>query len=209
MTKVGAIILAAGASRRMGKPKLLLKVEGKTIIARQLALLSSAGIWQTAVVMRPYDRELLAEVDACEDPPTFIVENATKDPDDMFSSVLRGLSKPRWDEKITHLGIFLADQILLRKRTVQKLIAWSEAHPDRIIQPAYAGRRGHPIFIPRKYVKPIVNGQAKSLRDALRVLQTGRSSLTVDDPGILFDVDTPEDFHKALACMQDRPPSTG
>src|SRR5260370_3045670 len=65
MQRIFAIVPAAGHSRRMGRPKLLLPLGASTVIARMLAVLARPEIEATLVVVRPGDEPLRAAVAAC------------------------------------------------------------------------------------------------------------------------------------------------
>ena len=198
-----AIIPAAGQSRRMGQPKLLLDVAGRSVIARVIDALQQAGLIRCLVVVRTDDSALAAAVQSAGAEVVIPVV----DPKDMRQSVESAL-RHLWCERVADRSISSsatasdegwvlvpADHPTLNPTILRELIsAWS-AGPDRIVVPVFEGQRGHPTIFPRCMEKdvlalPLHQGLNQLLRsDPARVLE-----VEVTDPHILDDLDTPEDL---------------
>jgi molybdenum cofactor cytidylyltransferase len=82
---------------------------------------------------------------------------------------------------------------------VRRIIqAWGKNTPP-ILSPSYEGRRGHPVLVAKTEWKAILRlADDQTLRDFLRQRAREISYLVVDDPGILYDVDTPEEYRKIM-----------
>ncbi|MFG0335640.1 MAG: NTP transferase domain-containing protein, partial [Maioricimonas sp. JB049] len=140
-----ALIPAAGRSRRMGRPKLLLPLGERRVIDWLLDALQTAGLQHVFLLARRDDTNLVAAV---RDRMTMIVQPVA-DPPDMRTSVEHLLEKayakirPRPDD-----GWMLipADHPVLRPELVATLCrAWQECDAD-VLVPEYEGRRGHPTL---------------------------------------------------------------
>lgn len=183
------MILAAGASRRMGQSKLLLRWGGETIVARVAEGLRTAGARQVAAVHAPGDEALLAELRRIG---VEAIPNPAAPAADMFSSICCGLAWPGWAGGVSHLAIAPGDMPAVAPATLRGLFALAAAHPDRVCQPSCGGRRGHPVLVPRAQAARIAGGGHADLRAALDGLPV--LTLATDDAGVHTDIDTPDDF---------------
>jgi molybdenum cofactor cytidylyltransferase len=90
--------------------------------------------------------------------------------------------------------LMLGDMPFVSPATITQLIAHS-AHPKAIIAPVYQGRRGHPVLFGQHWFEAL--GRCSGDKGAEHVLKNSRNLtlLEVQDPGVLRDIDTPEDLH--------------
>ena len=197
-SQITAVIPAAGLSRRMGQPKLLMPVGSKTVIERLLAVLTDAGVEDVVVVCRREDSELHATVKKWG---ATVIQPDT-DPPDMRTSVAHALDwfrstiKP---EESDGWMLIPADHPVLTTTTVSQLIqAWKESSAD-IAVPVHDGRRGHPTIFgwpAAQQVASIPSNQG--LNQLLRNTSNTVLEVSVDDPAVLFDLDTPEDYERMI-----------
>jgi molybdenum cofactor cytidylyltransferase len=193
---IAAVILAAGRSRRMGRPKMSLPwKDGTTLIAHMVSIFQDADAEPIVVVAGEncvIVEELLRglEVNILANPETTDAE--------MLDSVKIGLKS--LDIKIVEAVLIMpGDHPLLLPSTVCALCAAWRGRLDRIIAPSFGGRRGHPLLIPNALWPEILAlGEGVSLRDFLNRYEADIEYLVVEDPGVRFDVDTPEDYENAL-----------
>jgi len=185
-----AILLAAGLSRRMGTCKQLLPFGDETVLARCLTTLHLADIDRIVVVVSPAGGEVASEAGRF---PVQVVVNH-EPAGDMASSVRAG--RDALPEEVSSVVVALCDQPLAQPTTVTQMIKLSRSHPDAIIIPCHAGRRGHPLLLPRKIMDELHPGM--TLRDVVRSDPKRIVEFKVDDQGTVLDMDTPEDYH--LAC---------
>lgn len=192
-----AIIPAAGKSRRMGQPKLLLDIAGQSVIARVLGTLKQAGVSRTLVVVRPGDEDLIREVRQAGGevviPPT--------DPEEMRQSVECALRYVRdaGPKSGAYAGWMLvpADHPTLDPLVVQELIsAWSHGS-QQIAVPVFDGRRGHPTIFAWDLVEEVLSLPAdQGLNQLLRSKPDCVLEVCIPDSRILDDLDTPEDLQR-------------
>src|SRR5579863_7664083 len=115
---LGVIMLAAGASSRMGKPKLLLPWRGTTVIGHLILQWQELGVAQIAVVLRTNDSALAAELDHLNFPKSDRIENPQPERG-MFSSVVCAANWHGWRKEISSWAIVLGDQPHLQPDTLR------------------------------------------------------------------------------------------
>jgi molybdenum cofactor cytidylyltransferase len=192
---VGAVVLAAGSSNRMGQPKLLLPWGRSSTIIRTVSesILRVEGLTDIVLVTGALTPEIRAEVG---DLPLRLARNPDPDRGDMLASLQIGL-RALWNTVDAAL-IVLGDQPLIRPETVQGVIqAYSEGKGG-IVAPSYQNRRGHPILIDRDFWPAIMELPPGSApRDVIRANESSIYHLVVDKDSVLRDIDTPEDYQQA------------
>ena len=191
----GVVILAAGASTRMGEPKLLLPWRGTTVIGHLLAQWQELAATQIAVVLRAQDAKLAADLDRLAFPPSNRITNPQSERG-MFSSVICAAAWTGWREEVSRWAIVLGDQPHLQTATLRSLLASSAQNPAAICQPSMAGRLGHPVILPRTAFARLENSGATTLKEFLTLSGQPRFACPMVDPGLLADMDTPEDYQR-------------
>lgn len=191
-----AVVPAAGHSRRMGRPKLLLPVDGATVVARLLAALGHPDITATVVVVRRDHESLADELGG----PGVIVTRPELDPPDMRASVQNALDEieerfaPDPDD-----GWLLvpADHPRLTTETVAHLVGtWRETSAP-ILVPTFEGRRGHPTFFRWCLAVEVPAIPADRGLDHLVARYSNEIvECSIDDVGVVTDLDTPEDYDR-------------
>lgn len=193
---IAAVLLAAGQSIRMGRSKLELPwKDGQSIISHVVDVFLQAGASPVLVVTGGMSERIEASLRGKEiefaHNPDFAVGG-------MLSSIKVGLrTLEHW--AVEAALISPADLPLLCPTTVQKIIhVWENDKPP-ILSPSYEERRGHPVLVAKPEWEAILGLEVdQTLRDFLRQREREISYLIVDDPGILSDVDTPEEYRKAM-----------
>jgi molybdenum cofactor cytidylyltransferase len=191
----GVVILGAGASSRMGKPKLLLPWRGTTVIGHLLSQWRELGAAQTAVVLRPDDIALAAELDRLNYPKSDRIENPQPERG-MFSSIVCAANWNGWQKEISSWAVVLGDQPHLRTETLRQLLEFSAQNKDAVCQPVFGGRTGHPVILPLTAFVKLKNSGAGTLKDFLNLTVLPRVQCSVADPGLALDMDTPEDYKR-------------
>jgi molybdenum cofactor cytidylyltransferase len=195
MQVFGVVILAAGSSRRMGRPKLLLPWGNTTIIGSQIDTWRSLGVPQIAVVHRAGDLDFLRELDRIRVSQEHRISNPTPQ-DQMFGSVRCAATWSGWNSNLTHVVISLGDQPQLKPGTLRDLLELSTESPQEICQPLYGGRTRHPIVFPRGTFQTLKNSEATTLKEFLRTENV--VGIELNDPGLALDIDDSADYEKAL-----------
>ena len=196
----GVVILGAGASSRMGRPKLLLPWGASTILGHLINQWQDLGARQIAVVHRPKDEPMLSELAELNFPDSHRIENPRPD-DGMFSSVQCAARWPGWLTELTHWAIVLGDQPHLRLDTLRQLLACAAEHPDAVCQPAFEGKAKHPVILPAAVFRELARTGEKTLKLFLQHTVCLSVKCSIPDPGLSLDLDTPEDYKRALQSV--------
>jgi molybdenum cofactor cytidylyltransferase len=194
---LGAVILAAGKSARMGRPKLLLPWGSTSVLGHLLAQWQALGARQIAVVCAADDQVVQGELDRLGFPAANRICNLAPERG-MFSSIQCAAQWPGWKAGLTRRAIVLGDQPLVRSETLRGLLGFSAAHPELICQPARAGHGRHPVLLPQATFLALAGSTAPTLKEFLHTRATEMAFYPVDDPGLEVDMDRPEDYEKAL-----------
>jgi len=198
---LGAIILAAGRSRRMGRPKLLLPWADSSIVGHLLSQWAQLGATNVVTVIAADDDLIGQELDRLVFPQGNRIPNPAPE-NGMFCSIqcaARWVSSGRVEAQ-SHYALVLGDQPHLQARTLRDVVVFAAQHPSHVCQPAYQGRARHPVLMPRSFLDGLAASKANTLREALSdaaVLQ-----VECDDPGLDLDVDTPADYERAIALAR-------
>ncbi|MGD8555264.1 MAG: nucleotidyltransferase family protein [Anaerolineales bacterium] len=197
---IGAVLLAAGQSRRMGRPKMTLPwTQGRSILAHVVHTFRLGGAAHLVVVTGA-DR---AEVEAClTGMQVILAHNPEFAAGGMLSSVKVGLRTLR-NTPVEAALISPGDLPSLRPDTVAALIEGFRERQAPILAPSFQNRRGHPLILRRAEWQAVLELEPdKTLRDFLRRREDDVDYLIVDDPAILQDLDTPADYREALGEAQ-------
>jgi molybdenum cofactor cytidylyltransferase len=193
----GVAILAAGASVRMGRPKMLLPWEGSSVIGHVLQVWSEElGAAQIAVVCAPAPSPVPGELDRIGFPARNRITNPAPERG-MFSSIQAAASWSGWNAGLTHIAVTLGDQPHVRVETLRKLLEAVQRNPNTILQPCFNGRPKHPIIFHITDFRSLAETKHETLRDFLAVSK--RTLVDVDDSGLNLDLDYPADYEKARA----------
>jgi molybdenum cofactor cytidylyltransferase len=191
-----AIVLSAGKSERMGRPKALLPLQGKTFLENILSAISRSPVEETRVVVGHHRNEIEPHVK----PPARLVFNPNYE-QGMITSLQAGIRSlpPHTSGAL----LFLVDHPLVDSETIELLV--TKIGPDRIVLPTFQGRRGHPVLFGSAILQEILglsSSQGANIvvrKDPDRIVE-----VSVNSPGILVDVDTPEDFLKLPSQYEPR-----
>jgi molybdenum cofactor cytidylyltransferase len=192
---LGAVILAAGRSVRMGRPKLLLPWGQTSVLGHLLTQWSAAGASQVAIVHAAQDGPILAELDRLGFRVKERIENPNPDRG-MFSSIVCAAQWSGWDPALTHWAIVLGDQPHLRQGTLLKLTEFAKHRPEKICQPMRNGKHRHPVVMPKTVFHELANSTANSLKEFLLMREV--AGFEWGDPGLDLDLDRPEDYQRAM-----------
>ena len=194
---LGVIILGAGASSRMGQPKLLLPWRKTTVIGHIIRQWEELGAGQITVVLRPGDAPLIAELNRLAFPPSDRIENPQSERG-MFSSILCAAHWNGWKPKIASVAVVLGDQPHLRLKTLRALLAFHGRHPDVVCQPEFRGHARHPVLLPRRIFEELKHTRAGTLKEFLKHISPDGVQYPMTDAGLSLDLDTPEDYKEAV-----------
>jgi len=191
------VILAAGASSRMGKPKLLLPWGETSVIGRLIEQWRAAEASQIAVVLAAGDKALELELDRIAFPVADCIHNSAPERG-MFSSIQCAARWPGWKPNLRHWVIALGDQPHLRPETLRALLRLGTAHPESVCQLSRQGRPRHPVLLPAAAFRQLGNSTRRNLKEFLQHLPLDLVLEESDDAGLDLDIDQPADYEKAL-----------
>jgi molybdenum cofactor cytidylyltransferase len=194
---LGVVILAAGRSTRMGRPKLLLPWGRTSVLGHLIKRWQALSAKQIAVVCAPDDTALRLELDRLSFPVQGRLINPTPERG-MFSSIQCAAQWPGWDPALTHWAIVLGDQPHLEQQTLRRVLDFSAAHTASVCQPARLGHGRHPVLLPKTIFRRVAKTTAATLKEFLTGSPRKVALLELDDPGLDLDIDRPEDYQNAL-----------
>ena len=200
----GVVILAAGASSRMGKPKLLLPWGVTSVLGHLIGQWKALRAGQIAAVWATGDQAVSVELDRLGFPKVNRVVNPTPERG-MFSSIQCAARWSGWNAQLTHWAIVLGDQPHLRRETLRALLDFAGAQSNQVCQPSRLGRPRHPVVVPKTVFVELKDSRAATLKEFLQALPSGAALCELDDPGLDFDVDTPADYEQALRLFLETP----
>ncbi|HXG36942.1 MAG TPA: nucleotidyltransferase family protein [Dehalococcoidia bacterium] len=192
--KVCAILLAAGMSTRMGRPKPLLGWEGTTLIEYQIAELRAAGIDEVIVVLghkadaiKPYVRQARVVVNEHyrSGRATSVRAGAKAVPVDVGAIVLLNVDQPRPRELIAGL------------------LAEHKSRGGLITTPVYQNKRGHPVIFAGSLLAELREVQEESLglRAIMEKYGGQVQEVLCESPAVLIDINTIHDYEAAKAQL--------
>ena len=192
-THTGAVVLAAGQSRRMGTQKLLLPWGGRTVIAQVVGVLASVALEQIVVVTGGSHEQV---TEALRDQDVTLAHNSQYQQGEMLGSLHVGLAAlaPTMNAAL----VVLADQPQIQPDIVALILRKAQQTSSPLIVPSYQKRRGHPWLV-RRALWPELLGMdvnTETLRDFLNRHAHQIEYLDVETQSVLMDLDTPEDYRQ-------------
>jgi molybdenum cofactor cytidylyltransferase len=186
---MGLVILAAGTSSRMGTPKQLLVIEGKTLLQRTVEAALASPAWPVVVVLGAQAeriRPVLARY------PVLITENAAW-AEGMASSIRAGVATLQQFSRLMDAALIaLCDQPAFSTATINRLAGAQRVSGRSIVAARYAGRHGAPAIFLREHFSTLTHLTGE---EGARDLLNGDPSqvAAIDLPELALDLDTPAD----------------
>lgn len=185
--RIAGVVLAAGLSTRLGRPKQLEVIEGETLLERSVRTAQQAGLSPVIVVVR--DEDVAARVQQMGAIPVLNRDSAKG----LSTSIRLGVAVAQ-QEAIESIGLVLmtCDQVALSAAHLRALCA----RPQEISGTFYAGRIAVPAYFPRASFNALLQLEGdKGARELLR----GAHSITCEE--LALDVDTEDDLERAKAFV--------
>jgi len=196
--KTAAVIQAAGKGSRFHSDqyKLLTPVDGVPMIIRTLEPVLAAGFDEVVVVTGAHAEEMQQVL---VDYPVKITENKNWK---LGQSTSLSTGVRAVQNSSDRACLMLGDQPYIKTETLRELLAESDRYPEEIIVPFYQQRRGNPIIVPSVFYDELLSLTTGDEGGKRLLQKAGYHELSVDDQGILRDIDTVEELHSAYMDKQ-------
>jgi len=186
---ISAILLAAGESKRMGKPKQLMPFGQNTVVEQVIDNLLSSVVNEVIVVVGYRAEEVIKSIVS---KPVKIAINPNYQ-QGMSTSIIAGLNLV--DSRAQAVMLALGDQPLINSRTINRLIEEFYNHDKGIAIPTYQGGRGHPIIFAIKYKEKLLELKGDiGGRQIVKDHPDDILEVAVDAESIITDIDTISDY---------------
>ena len=192
---IAGIVLAGGQSRRMGRRKATLEVGGETFLERAVRVLGEGGCSDIVVVLGADEPEL----------PKLTTGSGVRaarsgggpEQIDSLRAGLRAL--PATAEAAVVIPV---DHPLIEPATVAVIVETFQACRAPVVRVSHEGRHGHPVLVAAAVFDELLNDELPDgARTVVRAHAHELVDVEVDDPGVLIDIDTPEDYKKHLGDL--------
>jgi len=195
---IATIILAAGQSKRMGQPKMLLPWGNVTVIEQVIHIFAVAGMEDILVITGgAHERVQEIIVKSHTNFPVRSVYNKDYESGEMLSSIQCGL-RDLTEKGIEAAIIGLGDQPQVEASSVRRVCEAFRQTRSPLVVPSYRMRRGHPWLAARSLWDEILSLRPdQTPRDFLNAHAEDVHYVEMDSPSILSDLDTPEDYRVA------------
>ena len=184
-----AVVLSAGESSRMGRPKALLPIDGQTFIERIVAALKQTKVGKIIVILGHNARELQSKISHL---PVEILIN-TDYKLGQLSSLQLAVRNLQPDLDCDGMLVHLVDHPYLAPALVEEMIRRFYETRKRIIVPIFHGKRGHPVIFSNALFDEILSAPMEE--GAKAVVNAHRAEtleIETEEEGIAVDIDTPE-----------------
>jgi molybdenum cofactor cytidylyltransferase len=190
---IPAIVLAAGKSTRMGRPKAKLPLQdGDTFLTRIVRTFSEAGVDEVVIVVGAGAAAIVSDFSASGLHARF-VENPDFEKGQLSSlqTGLRAVDRP----DVTATLVTLVDVPLVAASTVRAVLERYRATGAPIVRPSREGRHGHPVLIARSLFDALrIADPAVGAKQVVRENASEAGDVEVHDEGAFADFDTPEEY---------------
>ena len=184
-----AVVLSAGESSRMGRPKALLPIEGQTFIERIVDALKAGGIERIVVVLGFHADVLRAQIDHL---PVEILVN----PDyclGQLSSLQVAVRHLMLDANCEGMMVHLVDHPYIDPKLVSLMLERFKTLKSAIVVPRYQGKRGHPVIFSRALFDELLSAPLdQGAKIVVHAHRQDTLEIETEDAGITLDIDTPK-----------------
>ena len=194
---IPGLVLAAGRSSRMGRPKATLPLGDDTFLTRIVRTFLDAGVDDVVVVVG-HDADAIAASFAASGLPARFVVNRDADRGQLSSLVagLNAIDRPG----VTAALVTLVDVPLFSTATARAVLdRYRETHAP-IVRPTSGTRHGHPLLVDRSLFDALrAADPARGPKPIVRAHASEAGDLTIADEGAFMDIDTVEDYERVLS----------
>jgi molybdenum cofactor cytidylyltransferase len=194
---IRGLVLAAGESKRMGTPKMLLAYGESTIIETVVRRISESDISDLTVVIGADKEPVMKRLKGYN--VRFVVNDSFRE--GMYSSVKCGFNALPADTDA--VIVFLGDQPMIKAEVINELIrAWKKSGRGIVI-PIFHNKRGHPMLIDKKYMEEVLRlNPEKGLRSILALHEDDIFEMETETASVIRDIDTASDYQREISMDQ-------
>jgi molybdenum cofactor cytidylyltransferase len=199
---IPALVLAAGESKRMGRPKATLAFDSDDTFLTRIVKILRDEVEDVVVVVGHHADSVIESALRSGAPARFVVNPHYES--GQLSSILTGL------RAIDHPGVVgmlltLVDVPLISSATVRAVLEQHHRLGAPIVRPVQGSRHGHPVVIARRLFDAIRSADpAIGIKPIVRDYASAEGDVEVDDEGAFVDIDTPEDYSRFFTRSEDR-----
>ena len=192
---IGAVILAAGESSRMGQDKALLVYHGETFLSHILTTVRVAAIDCAVVAVASMDSKIIS--DSMLPNEVFVLNDGGTAAGPIGS--IRAAVTFFVNQMVDYLLVWPVDHPRVTAKTVSMLINRATATKAAITVPVFEGRRGHPVLFSRAVFPELLSAAADKGADAVVHLNPSRVlEVPVEDPAVVENIDAQEAYRLLL-----------
>jgi molybdenum cofactor cytidylyltransferase len=195
-----AVVLSAGESSRMGRPKALLPIGDGSFLERIVKSLLATKIEKIVVVLGHNAAEIEKKIRHL---PISILVN----PDyaqGQLSSLIVALRALESEADVDGILLHLVDHPFLNSTLVNRMMERFYESKKLVVVPTYQGRRGHPVIFSRRLFAELLKAPLdQGAKSVVRAHAADTLEIETDDEGITFDIDTPEEYRRRVGRTND------
>ena len=189
-----AVILSAGESSRMGRPKALLPIDGVRFIEKIVTSLQATRVGQIIAVLGHNAEEMRQKI---SDLPVSIVINSNYKQGQLSSLVAAIRSIQSSKNSVDGMLVHLVDHPYITAQLVDAMIERFYETKKLIVVPRYRGRRGHPvIFSSALFAELLAAPVDQGAKAVVHAHRDETLEIDTDDQGVTIDIDTPDDYRE-------------
>jgi molybdenum cofactor cytidylyltransferase len=195
---IAAVVLAAGLSSRMGRPKATLRLpSGRTFVVQVVQTLRAAGVDEVVVVAGHAADAVTASIMEARVPARVVVNQLYVS--GQWSSVIAGLDAVDRPD-VEAMLLTLVDVPLVSAETISALMDRYRSTRAPVVRPVSRGRHGHPVLIGRALFNALrAADPVLGAKPLVRVSASDSGDVEVEDEGAFLDIDTAEDYQRLFA----------
>ena len=202
---IPAVVLAAGRSSRMGRPKATLPIDvHNTFLTRIVRTMLAAGVDDVVIVVG-HDADAVAASFTASALPARLVMNPDYDRGQHSSLVaaLAVVDRPG----VAAALVTLVDVPLVSETTVRTVVECYRRTHALVVRPTSGSRHGHPLLVDRALFDELRRADgAAGAKPIVRAHASAVGDVAVDDEGAFTDIDTPEDYARILRVVRSAAP---
>jgi molybdenum cofactor cytidylyltransferase len=190
---IAAVVLSAGESSRMGRPKALLPIDGETFLERIVSVLKRTKIGKIVVVIGHNAAEMKQKI---EHLPVEILINQ-KYRLGQLSSLHVAIRHLLDDPNCGGILVHLVDHPYIDSDLVNRMIEAADTSGKLIVVPRHRGKRGHPVILSRKLFNELLAAPLdQGAKTVVNAHPNETLAIDVDDQGVTIDIDTPDEYRE-------------